>query len=127
MAKKGLYKGFSTVSYEMNKSFILYDIDVVKTDILNHIFTRKGDRIMMPEFGTTIPDLVFEPIDNITLETIREELETVFNYDPRVSVINLQITPKEDENRIDVTAILQYIELDVVDNFYFNIEFRNAF
>lgn len=126
MAKKNIYRGYSTVAFETTKSFKIYDIDVVKTDLLNHIFTRKGDRVMMPTFGTIIPDLVFEPIDEITVETLREELATVFNYDPRVELIRLQVTPKEDENRIDVSAILKYIELDVVDNIDFNIEFNQS-
>lgn len=127
MAKKNIYKGFSSLNFELNKTFKIFDIDVVKIDILNHIFTKKGDRVMMPNFGTSIPDLVFEPIDDITLEKIREELNFVFNYDPRVELINLIITPLYDENSIEINALLKYIELDKVDNLNFNIEFRENF
>lgn len=127
MAKKNIYKGFSSINFEINKSFKIFDIDVVKTDLLNHIFTRRGDRVMMPNFGTTIPDLVFEPIDEITLQTIREELNLVFNYDPRIELLKMNITPKPDENSITVDALLKYIELEKVDNLNFNIEFRESF
>ena len=127
MVKKGLYRGFSTVSYEINKNFKILDITTVKTDLLNHIFTRRGDRVMMPDFGTSIPDLTFEPIDEFTMETLRSDLEDVFEYDPRVELIDLNIIPDEDNNTINATATLKYIELNLVDDLNIHIEFRESF
>lgn len=124
MAKVGLYKGFSSVSFDVKKTFKIYDIECVKADLLNHIFTRKGERVMMPDFGTGIPDLTFEPIDEITISSLREELTYVFDYDPRVELLNLVINTNIDENSIDATATLRYVELDLVDNLNINIEFR---
>jgi len=125
--KKGLYRGFSSVAFELTKSFKLVDIQEVKNNLLNHIFTRRGDRVMQPEFGTSIPDLVFEPMDEIMLETLRDELEEVFNFDPRVTLLDLQIIPYEDENRVQAIASLRYIELNLVDDLDINIEFREQF
>ena len=75
MAKRKLYRGISFTNYDDNKILSMYDINLVKKDLMNHIFTRLGERIMMPTFGTRIPDLVFEPLDNKTLEIIYEEQE----------------------------------------------------
>ena len=57
---KGLYRGYSSYEYQNKKTFSVTDVELVKLDLLNHIFTRKGDRVMMPNFGTRIPDLAFE-------------------------------------------------------------------
>ena len=124
MAISGLYKGFSTFEFERNKSFKLNDIELVKLDLLNHIFTRRGERVMMPSFGTMIPDMIFEPLDGSTLSTIEDELRSVFNYDPRVELLNLLITPNYDQNSIVASATLLYVELDMVDNLELNIQFE---
>ena len=56
------YKGFSTKQYQHDKNFVMTDMELVKEDLVNHIFTRKGERVRMAQFGTAIPDLVFEPL-----------------------------------------------------------------
>jgi phage baseplate assembly protein W len=124
MAKTGLYKGFSSFEFERTKSFKLNDIELVKLDLLNHIFTRRGERVMMPTFGTMIPDMIFEPLDGSTLSTIDDELRMVFNYDPRVELMNLTIVPNYDQNSIVASATLLYVELDMIDNLELNIQFE---
>ena len=52
------YKGFS--SKETTKNYKLYDIDLVKQDIINHFYIRKGEKLENPEFGTVIWDMIFE-------------------------------------------------------------------
>lgn len=125
MAKIGLYRGFSTFEFQRKKTFRLNDIELVQMDILNHIFTKRGSRVMMPSFGTIIPELVFEPLDEETLDALRDELEMVFNYDPRVEQLNLSIIPDYDTNTVMVSANLFYVELQVTDTFEFNIQFEN--
>jgi phage baseplate assembly protein W len=124
MATQPLYRGFSTFEFEQSKTFKLNDMELVKLDLLNHIFTRRGDRIMMADFGTTIPDLVFEPLDSTTLDVVEDELRLVFDYDPRVELLDLRIIPNFDGNAITASATLFYIELNMVDNFELNIQFE---
>ena len=119
-----LYKGFSSFEFQKNKTFKLNDIELVKMDLLNHIYTKKGSRVMMPKFGTVIPELVFEPLDEETLEILRDELLYVINYDPRVSLINFNLLPDYDNNTILVTADLRYVELNLVDTFELRLEFE---
>lgn len=120
------YHGFSSAQYLSTKqNMTLTGIAVVKRDLMNHIFTRKGERLMMPRFGTTIPDLTFEPIDDSTVQEVRDQLTYVFNYDPRVRIIDLAVYAVPDMNGIVASAVLQYIELDAVDRFDLHIEFNN--
>ena len=121
-----LYKGYSSHEYHANKTFSIRDVELVKLDLLNHIFTRRGERVMMPGFGTRIPDLAFEPMDNITLSILEEDLRTVFNFDPRVRLMELVITPTPDANSVTAAAKLLYVELNMVDTLDLNIVFEGS-
>jgi phage baseplate assembly protein W len=119
-----LYKGFSSYEFERVKEFAISDVELVKLDLLNHIYTRRGSRVMMPTFGTVIPELVFEPLDAITTEILEDELRKVFDFDPRVEIVRFELLVNEDANRVDVQVELFYVELDIVDNFELNIVFE---
>lgn len=127
MPKKGLYRGFSTFEFQKSRTFKVTDIEAVKLDLLNHIFTTRGSRTKMPNFGTNIPNLVFEPLDNLTVDALQDELRAVFDYDPRVSLITLEVTPYEDLNIVVASATLRYIELNIVDTMNINIQFEESF
>lgn len=64
------------------------DVEVIFTSMVNIITTSKGTIPYDPGFGSDIPDLVFEPNDEITRSLIRyyarKDLE---EQDPRVNVI----------------------------------------
>ena len=121
---RGLYRGYSSYEYEKSKTLKINDVELVKLDLLNHIFTRRGERVMMPAFGTRIPDLAFEPLDEITLDILRNDLLQVFNFDPRVTLLDLTIEPIIDENRVTAAARLLYVELNIVDDLDLNILFE---
>lgn len=119
-----LYRGYSSFEYMKNKTFKLNDIELVKMDILNHIFTRKGERVMMPNFGSIVPDIVFEPLDSETLEILKEDIESIINYDPRVELVNLNMFPDLDNSSVEVHIKLDYLEFDLVDDMNLRIEFE---
>lgn len=70
---------------------------------------------MMPNFGTRIPVLTFEPNDNYTKSVIEEDLREVFEYDPRVKLISLNVISLPDNNAILAMADLLYVEFNVTD------------
>ena len=126
MARTNLYRGFSSFEFQKNKSFRLTDISLVKMDLLNHIFTRKGDRVNMPTFGTLIPDLAFEPLDEETLDILHDELEAVIEYDPRVELLSLVMDPLYDENAVTVAIRILYVELNMDEVIELRLEFEGG-
>ena len=80
---------------------------------------------MMPGFGTRIPSLAFEPIDQRTLNIIDTDLREVFAYDPRVELLDLKIIPMSDNNTILAYASLKYIELGKVDTLHIEVPAGN--
>lgn len=111
--KKIFYRGFSTQSFGDSTRFATSNIETVKRDIYNHIFTEKGERVMMPSFGTRIPTLAFEPNDEITRGIVYDDLLAVFEYDPRLKLINLHVSSLPDNNAIVAFADVLYIEFDI--------------
>ena len=118
---QGLYRGFSSYEFPKTGSFKLNDLELVKLDILNHIFTRPGERVMMPTYGTIIPELVFEPMSLDLVEIVTEELERVIDADPRVALVELDVTASVDELTLNAAVTLRYIELNEIDALELNI------
>lgn len=121
--KTGLYKGFSSFEFQRKKTFKIRDIELVKLDLLNHIFTKRGERVMMPTFGTVIPEMTFEPLDEQTVEIVESEVTRVLDFDPRVEILQMEVRPNYEHNALYVGAEVLYVELNLVDNLELNIQF----
>tara|TARA_Y100000389_G_scaffold203355_1_gene251531 strand:+ start:7777 stop:8151 length:375 start_codon:yes stop_codon:yes gene_type:complete len=85
-----LFKGFSTVD-KVRAPYTLTDADLVKRDLLNHFYTRIGERIMRPTFGSVIWDYLMEPEDPETQEIIKEDILRIVKSDPRVEFISTKL------------------------------------
>lgn len=102
---------------------LLTDVELVERNLLNHMFTRKGERVMMPTFGSIIPDLLFEPLDEELVETVRAEVGRVIKYDPRVQLIALSVRPDFGLHLLTISMELKYIELNITANTTLNLQF----
>jgi len=96
--------GFSTAG-RIKPPYTLIDFDLVKVDLLNHFNTRKGERVMLPEFGTIIYDLLMDPLDDMTKDLIREDAIRIIKSDPRVEMVNLIITELEHVILLEVELL----------------------
>lgn len=110
--KSPTYKGFSTVDPESNSN-VLYDIALIKQDILNHFHIRQGEKLSDPEFGTIVWDVLFEPLTDSLKNVIVSNVSKIVNYDPRVKVN--QITVDSYENGILVECELVYLPYSIVE------------
>lgn len=120
---KNIYKGFSGKNYKGNdSSFQTYNIECIKQDLLNHIFTIQGERVHMPDFGTRIPTLVFEPNDAEIHDIIREDIMKVVNYDPRVSMQKIDIYTLGGSNALVANVTVLYVEFGVTEELSIEIK-----
>lgn len=46
----------------------------IKSDLAHLLLTRKGSRYFMPSFGTNLYQFLFEPIDDIVVDQIQNEI-----------------------------------------------------
>jgi phage baseplate assembly protein W len=99
------YKGFSTLG--SSKNFRLTDFDLIKQDIFNHFNIRKGEKLMRPNFGTIIWNVLHEPFTEDLKSVITQDVKAIASYDPRVSFDNIIIT--EYDQGIQIELQLRYV------------------
>ena len=107
------YKGISTVNPE-NNSKSLFDIALIKQDIINSFHIKQGEKLMNPEFGTIIWDAIHEPLTEDMKEAIAKNVTTVVNSDPRIVVSNIVIDSYESGIVIDVD--LMYLPYNISES-----------
>lgn len=117
-----IYQGFSTVYNQGNKKYSLTSYDLIKQDLLNALNTRKGSRVMNPNEGTIIWDMIFEPLTEETQQAIVQDIANIVAKDPRLSVSNIDITAVN--NSIFMTLDLVFVTDNVSD--IMRIRFDNA-
>lgn len=60
--------------------------------------TAKGERIMLPDFGCGIHDLVFEPNSSLTRNmVVSEARKALVKYEPRIDVISVQVKSTSEQ------------------------------
>lgn len=117
------YRGISTTNPE-NTSFNLYDIALIKQDIINHFHIRVGERLENPEFGTIIWDVIFEPMTDSLRDAIANNVTDIINFDPRVSVE--QVTVDTYESGIMVECTLTYLPYNISESMRMKFDEDNA-
>lgn len=113
-----IYKGFSTI--DKTKNFRLTDFELVKRDILNHFYIKKGEKLMNPEFGTIIWDTIFEPLTEDNKDLIVQEVKKVIANDPRVAATDVVLTSYEYGVQIEIALL--YISTDQRDTLVLNFD-----
>lgn len=84
------------------------DVDSVKMALRNLILTNKYERLRNPEFGGNIRRYLFETFTETTGPEIEEEIRSLIrNYEPRVQIVELIVTPLEDQNAMSVRLVFK--------------------
>jgi phage baseplate assembly protein W len=83
---------FSGIGYPIIKSPKGYfpvttDVDLIKGDIVMLLLTNPGERIMMPNFGTPLRTLLFDPNDSFLADKARTMIiNSIAQWEPRVKI-----------------------------------------
>lgn len=104
------YRGISTVDPDRG-SFKLFDINIIKQDIINHFHIRQGEKLENPTFGTIIWDILFEPLTDSLRDAIIQNVTDIVNFDPRVSVDS--VTVDAFESGIQIDCSLTYLPYNI--------------
>ena len=103
-------KSFKDISMSFKVSPLTYDLIANKNEtaiarsIRNLILTAPGERPFNPELGSQVSRLLFDPIDDITTEALREQIEnTINNFEPRVELREVVVQPNHDSYEYDIS------------------------
>jgi len=84
-----------------------YDIVAIKASLKNIFNFRLGQRILDPKFGNILYLYLYEPINDITLNNIEQDILNMLKYEPRINVVSIKVTPLMDDSQLDIEV--QYI------------------
>ena len=66
-----------------------------------------------PDFGSSVSEILFENVDDITAVSIQDEIKFFKNYEPRVELIDVNVDPNFDENQFDVLITYRIVGVDI--------------
>jgi phage baseplate assembly protein W len=115
----GTYRGISTVNPN-TKEFKLFDLGLIKQDIINHFHIRLGEKLENPSFGTIIWDVLYEPLTDSLKDAIIKNVTDIVNYDPRVNVTRVIVD--SFEYGIQIECELVYIDYSISEQLRFQFD-----
>ncbi|MFP3643367.1 GPW/gp25 family protein [Paraburkholderia sp. SIMBA_054] len=99
--------------------------DDVRQAVFIILGTAPGERLMRPDFGCGIYDMVFEVIDASTLtRVVNLVTEALMRYEPRISLTGVDVDPLfASEGRLEVTVKYLVRSTNQVGNLVFPFYF----
>jgi phage baseplate assembly protein W len=121
--RKTQYRGYSTTNSTDPRLNEVYDVDLVKVNLFNHLNTRKTERVRNSEYGSKLKDMLFELKTEINTQEVIEEVLRIIKSEPRVTIINIDVnTDMPNEIRIDLDLLYQPFDIQ----FEFKLQFDLA-
>jgi phage baseplate assembly protein W len=113
-------QGFRDISMTFQNNPLNSDLIVLKNEtaiarsIRNIVFTLPGEKFFNPNFGSRVSRSLFENIDEISASIINDEIRnSINNFEPRVSLIDVQTIPDFDNGAFDVNIIYRVVGADI--------------
>ena len=120
MPAQRVSKSFKDVSMSFKFNPLSGDLITLKNEnaiaraVRNIVLTTPGEKFFDPDFGSSVSEILFENVDDITAISIEDEIKNCLaNYEPRVELIDVNVEPNFDENQFDVTISYRIVGIDI--------------
>ena len=120
MPAQRVSKSFKDVSMSFKFNPLSGDLIALKNEnaiaraVRNIVLTTPGEKFFDPDFGSSVSEILFENVDDITAVSIEDEIKSSLkNYEPRVELINVTVDPNFDANQFDVIITYRIVGIDI--------------
>ena len=120
MPAQRVSKSFKDISMSFKFNPLSGDLITLKNEnaiaraVRNIVLTTPGEKFFDPDFGSSVSEILFENVDDITAISIKDEIKNCLqNYEPRVEIIDVKVDPNFDENQFDVIITYRIIGIDI--------------
>jgi phage baseplate assembly protein W len=114
-----IFKGFTTLD-RVKAPFTITDQELIKRDLLNEFYTKKGERVMRPNFGSIIWDLLMDPSDNTLVSRVTEDIQRIVAKESRVELVDLTVYVAD--HAISADVLLKYLPFNNSESLYLLFE-----
>lgn len=88
------------------------DYDAIRNSIRNIFTTKPGQKLLTPNFGSSLEKYLFEPITDIMAKIIGNEiLNQIETFEPRIEVLNVNVAPQSEFNQYNIQIVYTFLEL----------------
>ena len=120
MPAQRVSKSFKDLSMSFKFNPLSGDLIALKNEnaiaraVRNIVLTTPGEKLFDPDFGSSVSEILFENVDDITAISIRDEIRSsLSNHEPRVELISVEVDPNFDENQFDVLISYRIVGVDI--------------
>ena len=120
MPTQRVSKSFKDLSMSFKFNPLSGDLIALKNEnaiaraVRNIVLTSPGEKFFDPDFGSSIGEILFENVDEITAVSIQDEIKSCLkNYEPRVDLTDVVVDPNFDENQFDVKITYRIVGIDI--------------
>jgi phage baseplate assembly protein W len=120
MAVTRISRSFKDISLSFEPHPVTKDLPILKNQsaiirsIRNLVETIPNERFFNPSLGSEVRSSLFDFVDFATASVIRDQIiNTISNYEPRVTDVDIEVEPRPDTNEFEVTVIFDIIGQEV--------------
>ena len=113
------FKGFTTLD-RVKAPFTITDQELIKRDLLNEFYTKKGERVMRPNFGSIIWDLLMDPSDDKLVNAVTQDIRKIVSKETRVELVDLTVYVAD--HAISADVLLKYLPFNNSESLYLIFE-----
>jgi phage baseplate assembly protein W len=89
------------------------DIEAIRNAIYNIFTTKKGQKLLDPEFGSSLEQYLFESVSPIVGKIIGDSIvNSIETYEPRVEVLNVTVYPNAEENLYKIKLTFKFVDIN---------------
>ena len=130
MAIQRRSRAFKDISLSFSPHPVTKDIPVLTNEraiarsVRNLVETLPTERFFNPLLGTDVRETLFDNYSRTTIYVIEDQIrETITNFEPRVTNVNVEVIGRPDENEMEVRVLFDIIGLAVpTQSFSFILE-----
>ena len=82
--------GFNTIG-RVRAPYTLTDGELIKRDLLNQFYTKLGERVMRPNYGSIIWDLLMDPSTADLDRKVQKDIEKIIKSEPRAELLDTKL------------------------------------
>lgn len=109
------YKGIGLPDTENKFPHYKTEQDLIQDSVLTILFTKQGQRLFAPDFGSKLWSVVFSPSDTIT-ERLTEEniINALRTWEPRIRVQKVNARAEDDALFVQIEYLILKLSKNVL-------------